>query len=42
MHLLQLPLTTQTAVSEQPATPEEQPQKSIWQRLQRWLQVRFS
>lgn len=40
--LFQLPLTTQTAVPEQPATPEEQPQKSIWQRLQRWLQVRFS
>ena len=40
--LFQLPLTTQTAVPEQPATPEEQPQKSIWQRLQRWLQGRFS
>ena len=40
--LFQLPLTTQTAVPEQPATPEKHPQKSIWQRLQRWLQVRFS
>ena len=27
--LFRLPLTTQTAVPEQPATPEEQPQKSI-------------
>ena len=40
--LFQLPLTTQTAVPEQPATPEEQPQKSIWQRLQHGLQGRFS
>ncbi|MEI3031162.1 MAG: hypothetical protein V8T91_12665 [Ruminococcus sp.] len=40
--MFRLLLTTQTAVSEQPATPEEQPQKSIWQRLQHGLQGRFS